>query len=65
MSEIYTSESPRLRFGDAEHQTVPADVAEQMMKAWRRRRPVEFGQELARAMVGDDAVKPARNGRAS
>ncbi len=65
MSDIYTSESPQFRFGDKPNQTVPADVGEMMLRAWRKRRPVEFGQELARAMVGEDAVKPTRNGRAS
>ena len=52
-----------VRFGDLEHNTVPPEVAEALLRAYRVRHPREFGELYAELMVGPDAVrKRAQNG---
>ncbi len=48
-----TAEEPRVRFGDRPSQTMPAEWAEVMLKAFAAEHPLQFGKLLARAALGD------------
>ena len=63
MSVYATEAAAPVRFGDLDHNTLPATVAESMLRAFRKRHPREFGELYAELMVGPDAVrKRAQNG---
>lgn len=61
--ELEATEDGRLpvRFDHAKPaRTIPAAVAEQMLKDWHRRNPAQFGYWLAAAMTGAEPRKQAR-----
>ena len=64
MSDETTATEPRIRFGDGANQHVPPAIAEDILRAYRQRDPVRFGEDLSRSLVGPDAVRvrKARNG---
>ena len=52
----------RVKFGPRPNQTLPLELAEAVLTALRDRFPIPFGEEVARGLVGPDAVKAKRNG---
>ena len=52
----------RVKFGPRPNQTLPLATAEAVLTELRDRFPIQFGEALARDLVGPDAVKARRNG---
>ena len=57
-------EVAEVRFGQRDNQRLDVGTASAVLTALRDRFPVQFGEELARAVVGPDAVR-VRKARAN
>ena len=53
-------QAPRVKFGPRPNQHLDLDTAERVLSAMFNRFPLQAGEELARVLIGDQAVRAKR-----